>query len=199
MANFITYCICQKCGVRFNVIEDIFHSVVLKPDTENYNNFFEGKFNLVYCKKCKSHFTFETKLVVYDKYNKLAIFVDPDDVETDEIPDILIQDGFSYRKVTYQIEAIEKENIFRDGLSDFDVEYIKLLSFTDNEATPFDRKNVVYQSSHDNIYTFHIVDYLNNVIDIRDIDISNINIEIPKHNIPKIWQKVNRYTIDNTN
>ena len=199
MFNSILYCKCQECMTVFKIKNNIINSLILEHETQSYDNFLNNKINCVHCKKCKSDLTFETKMIIYDRTDKFAIYVDPTKESNidDSIPDFITEDGFKYRKVTYQAEAIEKTRIFRDGLNDYDVEYIKILNFSDDEALPFEDKNIVYYSSDGDTYTFHAINHLNKITGIQIIDVSDMHLKKLPDDDKSKWNVVNRYTIEN--
>lgn len=192
---------CQSCEKRFELSE-IFTQVV-NLDIEGFEKqkFFEGTLNRVTCPLCKKEFTYEVPMIVFSLRMKFACLVFPNLTpdNTSEIkapPYLIMPNGFMFRIVRYQIEALEKYRIISSGLNDIDIELIKLEHFTDEESMPFDEKNIVFKSFENGAYNFNQVDYNNNILKEICIDNPILGSDTEFKNFCRFkWLKIDRETL----
>lgn len=175
----------------------------LDKDIKYSESFEKFEINKVTCPKCKNSFTFELPLLVCSKKCKFAAYVNSSpypekEFTSKEIPVWLISGYKSYRKCLYYAEIVEKFRIFRDGLDDKIIEYLKLCKFPDTDALPFDEINLLY-SHNDNINLyFDKIDFNNNIINTYAVSKSimeDIKSRIVFTENKNIWQMINRLTI----
>lgn len=194
-------CKCQECNEMFLVRQLM--TTVIDLDTHDANLFFEHNVNKVICKNCSAEFTFELPMVIFSRKAKFAIRVsptlDPDlCTEKFDAPYLLTCSEYKFRIVTYQIEAIEKAKIFMANLDDRYIEYIKLCSFSDAQATPFNTFNIIFDSIDDKNFYFKRYDSNNNVIDKYTVPISSLDesdIKYTDYDFHKYWNQINRFSV----
>lgn len=191
--------ICQECEKRFDISERF--STVVNLDIEGFEKerFLDGSLNRIICPFCKKEFTYEIPMIVFSLKLKFACLVIPNLNSQNIIgiknpPYHILPDNFRYRLVHYQIEALEKYKIFSLGLDDFQIEQIKLKKFSDDEAMPFDEKNIVFDSFNNGIFNFKQVDYNNNILNTYSFEY-----DLPKakcNNFCRLkWLKIDRETL----
>lgn len=195
--------ICQSCDRRFKIKET--YSRVVNLDTEGFEKerFVNETLNKVSCPFCKSRFTFEIPMIVFSMSMKFAYLVEPNLTCQNLItikapPHIILPHDFEFRVVRYLAEAKEKYDIHISGLNDASVEYIKLTSFDDSMAMPFDERNIIFMSHADGVYTFKQVDYNDNILNTYSIEFSDDKIPECIFNITKShngWLKIDRESL----
>ena len=195
--------ICQSCDKRFKIKET--YARVINLDTEGFekDRFVNETLNKVTCPFCKSRFTFEIPMIVFSMRMKFAYLVEPNlsyqNLCTIKAPPhIILPHDFEFRVVRYLAEAKEKYDIRSSGLSDAVVEYIKLNSFDDSMAMPFDERNMVFVSHSDGVYTFKQVDCNDNILNTYNVEFSDD--EIPEYIFDMTkshngWLKIDRESL----
>lgn len=196
---------CQECGKLFSLAERF--CTVVNLDTEGFekDKFEDGSLNRVSCAFCSTEFTFELPMIVFSLNMKFACLIDPN-IDATGIksvkapPYILLPEGFTFRCVRYLEEAREKVRILQSGLDDVFIEYIKLIGFKDEDALPFDERNIVFNSKNEDIYKFTQIDYNNEVLQEFTIEYKNSNIPDAVINIKnslsgKKWHKIDRISL----
>lgn len=191
--------ICQECEKRFDISERF--TTVVNLDIEGFekNKFLNGSLNRTVCPFCKKEFTYEIPMIVFSLKLKFACLVMPNlnsqnIVELKNPPYHILPDNFCYRLVRYQIEALEKYRIFSLGLDDLQIEQFKLKNFSDDEAMPFDEKNIIFDSYNDRIIKFNQVDYNNDILNTYSFDCDLPNTEY--NNFCRLkWLKIDRETL----
>lgn len=190
---------CQECEKRFDLTQRITQVVNLDIDGFEKENFLLGTLNRVVCPICKKEFTYEIPMIVFSLKMKFACLVFPNLTKDNanklkDPPYHILPDDFCWRVVRYQIEALEKYNIFNCGLDDLTVEYIKMMNFSDGEAMPFDEKNIIFDSLNNDVYNFNQVDYNNNIMNTYCL-----KCELPEFNYENFcrlkWLKIDRETL----
>lgn len=194
-------CICQSCNKIFAVNQLMVCSFNFDKDEETSDSFVSYSLNLVTCPHCHCSFPFEMPMVIYSEKHRFAIYVSPSfDISSKTEIGLkrFIPNSLRFRKCTYQAEAVEKAIIFKDGLDDRYIEYIKLCFFNDSDALPFDKINLIYKSCDDENYYFEKIDYNNNPLEKYIVSKSEamklcegISFENEKYQ----WKVVNRKTI----
>lgn len=196
---------CQECNKRFNINSRFTAVVNLDMVGFEKDEFLSGKLNKTICSHCQTEFTYEIPMIVFSMSMKFACLVEPglDNNFANHIknpPALILPDGFTYRIVRYQIEAKEKYDIFKNNCNDYIVEYIKLCSFSDESALPFDERNMIFKARHGDIYTFEQTDYNNKVL-------NQYTVSFPEEKIPdyivkqsnklnnNIWHKTDRISL----
>lgn len=195
--------ICNNCLSHFN-INQIFSSAVNLDNMPRERELFEkGLLNVITCSKCGKSFVYEIPMVLYSEELKVVYYVEPKlTAKGDELrlrtPFAFMGSGYKYRAVNYQNQAREKYLIELAGLNDIFIEYIKLVSFSDDVALPFDTNSLEFVSRKGDTYCFKQYDCLGDEID-------SFEIEFPETLIPKNlydidlcgdkWQKIDRLTI----
>ena len=197
--------LCQECEKQFSMAERF--CTVVNLDTKGFekDKFEDGSLNRVCCPYCNTEFTFELPMIVFSLNMKFACLIDPNlDVgvahSTKAPPYILLPEGFIFRCVRYLEEAREKVRILNSGLEDVFIEYIKLISFKDEDALPFDERNIIFDSKDGDTYRFTQIDYNNRVlrefkIEFKDNDIPNDVINIKNSLSGKKWHKLDRISL----
>lgn len=193
--------LCQNCRKRFR-LNNVKITTVVNLDITGFEKtaFMDGSINRVRCNECDTEFTFETMMVIFSYIRRFAVFVNPrSDFNKSSglhTPHYLLPDDFIFREVNYLIEAKEKVNAFLDGISDIDIEKIKLCKFSEDEAIAFDEYNIIYTSSEGSQYVFTKYDCNDIPVDRYNI-ICKPNTETNYNNANKFrhWQKINRLTI----
>lgn len=192
--------ICQSCDKRFKIKERF--SAVINLDIAGFerDGFLTGKLNRLKCPICGSEFTYEIPMIVFSMKKKFAILIEPNLTRgnLDKIknpPHVILPDDFEFRAVRYLTEAKEKYDIYSYSLDDTVIEYIKLQSFSDDMAMPFNERNMVFVSYDDGIYTFYQVDYNDNILNTYHVEFENNNIPEYILNMTKShnsWLKIDR-------
>lgn len=194
--------ICQSCGSRFNLRETFSATINLDIEGFEKQGFLNGTLNKVTCPFCACKFTYEIPMIVFSSKLKIAYLVQPT-LRNDENcisknpPYAIFSKDYEYRIVRYLAEAKEKFDIKMSGLSDSAVEYIKLKSFTDDMAMPFDELNMLFVSYENKKYIFNQVDYNDKILNTYEITFSE---NIPEYvlNISRKnnkWLKIDRETL----
>jgi len=197
--------LCQECTNHFSMAERF--CTVVNLDTSGFekDKFIDGSLNRISCPLCNTEFTFEIPMIVFSLNMKFACFIDPGiDNNSNNLvkapPYILLPKDFTFRCVRYLEEAREKERILKSGLDDVLVEYIKLISFKDEDALPFDERNIVFDSKDKNTYKFTQIDYNNQIlqkfsIEFKDDNIPDEIINIKNSLSGKKWHRIDRMSL----
>ena len=194
--------ICQECDKSF-AISDRFCTVV-NLDTEGFekDEFIQGKLNRITCPHCNTEFTYEIPMIVFSLRMKFACLCMPNLESTDisrlkEPPYLLLPEDFIYKIVRYQIEAKEKYDIIKCGCDDRIIEYIKLVSFDDDTALPFDERNIIFVSKEGDKYIFNQTDYNNKVLQSYEIKFNQEDIPdyVIKSKESRKWHKTDRISL----
>lgn len=179
---------------------------VLDMDTESEKlcSFLSGTLNNATCLHCSSSFTYEIPMLVFSMKKQYAIKVSPTHGKNGCIaqnpPDFLFPDKFKYREVSFQIEAVEKARIFDAGLDDKIIEYIKLTSFDDKDALPFDEVNIIFDYKSDDDYHFVKINSDNEILNrycISSPQLTDCVFKSESTSDTKKWFTINRFTIKN--
>lgn len=157
---------CQECEKAFSIAQRFCTVVNLDIEGFEKDGFEDGSLNRITCPLCNTEFTYEIPMIVFSYEMRFACLVEPcaRNSLVKEPPHIILPDGFMFRRVSYLAEAMEKYRIFKSGCDDCVIEYIKLLSFKDEEALPFDEKNIVFENKNADEYEFSQLDYNNRVL-----------------------------------
>lgn len=197
--------VCQECEKPFSLAERF--CTVVNLDTKGFekDKFEDGSLNRVCCPYCNTEFTFELPMIVFSPNMKFACLVDPNiDIKgiysIKNPPHILLNNDFTFRCVRYLEEAREKVYILNSGLDDVLIEYIKLISFKDEDALPFDERNIVFDGKFENTYNFRQIDYNNKVLQNFSVEFNDCDIPIEIINIKnslsgKKWHKIDRISL----
>lgn len=195
--------ICNECDKHF-AISDRFCAVV-NLDIDGFENegFINGSLNRISCPHCLTEFTYEIPMIVFSLKMNFACLCIPnlDSIDITGIKEpahLLLPGDFTFRIVRYQVEAKEKYDIIKSGCDDRVIEYIKLLSFGDSLALPFDERNIVFVSKNEDIYKFNQLDCKNNILKSYEIEFNEG--EIPDYIINKSlsgnkWHKIDRISL----
>ncbi len=173
--------ICQSCDKRFKIEEKFTRVINLDIAGFEKEGFLKGKLNKVKCPFCGAEFTYEIPMIIFGMRMKCAYLVEPN-LKSENLgkiknpPHIILPDGFKCRVVRYLAEAKEKYDIHLAGLDDASVEYIKLKSFDDDMAMPFDEKNMIFVSYNNGCYTFNQVDFNDNILNTYSVNFDDENI-----------------------
>ncbi len=195
-------CICQDCGIVFDIDKVMVNVIDIDKDEEAFISFLSSSLNRVTCPHCFANFTYEIPMLIYSQRSGFAVKVDPYTPSSDVslptlLPYFFSMFNFKYRQVTYHIEALEKVRIFKDGLDDRYIEYIKLNFFSDDDATPMEDVNLCYKSSDNEKLYFEKLDYNGKLI--KEFDVLKAKVKtcgfIDEPSVPS-WQKINRYTVE---
>ena len=197
--------ICNECDKRFEISHRFCAVVNLDIDGFEKEGFTSGELNRIFCPHCSTEFTYEIPMIVFSLSMKFACLCIPnlesiDTARIKEPPHLLLPDNFVFRIVRYQVEAKEKYDITASGCDDRVIEYIKLISFDDSLALPFDERNIVFVSKNGDTYKFNQLDYNNTIIKSYDIEINdgqipdyiiNSNISLSGNK----WHKIDRISL----
>ncbi len=194
------HCLCQDCDKIFQINRYMTNVINIDEDVDECIQLLSVTLNCVKCPECGSAFTYEIPMLLFSNKYKFAVKVNPslDSYEfgiDDEPPCFLSKFKYKYREVAFQIEALEKVRIFMADLDDKLIEYIKLKTFEDEDATPFEDVNIVFESADEHSFFFAKMDSNNNIIARYEVERKvygdiNFNSEFDK------WQCINRYTIN---
>jgi len=197
--------VCQECEKRFNI--NLRFSSVINLDIDGFekDGFLNGSLNRIKCPFCNTEFTFEIPLVIFSVKNKFAYLVCPNLNNTNEkfiknTLHLFLPNDFKFRLVRYLIEAKEKYDIHVNLCDDIIIEYIKLCVFSDEEAMPFDKRNIVFKAKNNNEYIFEQIDYNDKVLNTYKINFNNEKIpDYVKEKSYKlnntIWHKIERISL----
>lgn len=192
---------CQSCEKRFELTERFTHVVNLDIEGFEKEKFLNGTLNRVVCPICKAEFTYEIPMIVFSIERNFACLVYPN-LSNDNAkmikdpPHLILPEKFIFRVVHYQIEALEKTRIFMAGLDDTNIELIKLRNFTDDEAMPFDERNIIFVSYENDTYSFIQVDYNNNILKEICVDNTTLETDTKTKNFCRFkWLKIDRETL----
>lgn len=197
--------ICQECEKQFPMADRFCTVVNLDMEGFEKDKFLDGSLNRVCCPFCNTEFTFELPMIVLSGRKKFACLVDPNvDIKGIEAiknpPYILFGDDFNFRCVRYMEEAREKIRILDSGCDDIVIEYIKLISFNDEDALPFDEVSLVFNSKKDDTYEFLKLDYNCRIldrflVDYKESDIPDV-IKNMKYSLDgRKWHKADRISL----
>lgn len=197
--------LCQECEKYFSLAERFCTVVNLDINGFEKDKFEDGSLNRVCCPFCNTEFTFELPMIVFSMNMKFACLIEPN-INITGInslkapPHILLPEGFKFRCVRYLEEAREKVRILKRGLDDVFIEYIKLISFNDEVALPFDERNIVFSSKNEDTYKFTQIDYNNKILQEFTIEFTDSNIPDAVINIKnslsgKKWHKLDRISL----
>ena len=153
------HCLCQDCDKVFQINRYMTTVINIDEDVDECIQLLSTTLNCVKCPECGSVFSYEIPMLLFSNKHKFAIRVNPllDSYEAysgDEPPVFVSQFQYKYRDVAFQIEAVEKVRIFMAGLDDKMIEYIKLKNFKDEDATPFEEVNIVFESADNHHFYF---------------------------------------------
>ncbi len=197
-------CICQNCEEVFILNKYMINVINLDDGSDDTLKFLSCSLNNVTCPYCCVNFTYEIPMLIFSNNHKFAIKVSPKEIlyksnEVCFIPNFIYDTGFKYREVNFFIEGLEKARIISDGLDDKYVEYLKYKLFKDDDAIPFYDVSLVYKSSDSCSIYFEKLDSNNNLLNEYTITKDSFN-KFGKTkfapDIPKIWNVINRYTIN---
>lgn len=192
---------CQDCLNRFELTERFSHVVNLDIEGFEKERFLAGNLNRVVCPKCKCEFTYEIPMIVFSMELKFACLVYPNLTnknlaEIKDPPHIILPNDFMFRVVRYQIEALEKYRMALCGINDVYAELLKLKHFTDDEAMPFDERNIVFSSFENGICKFNQVDCNNNILKQFEVTDTLPDTENKPKNFCRFkWLKIDRETL----
>ncbi len=195
--------ICQSCGLRFSIREKFSDTINLDIEGFEKKNFLNGSLNRVDCPFCGCNFTYEIPLIVFSEDIGFAYLVQPTlrndkNYISKNPPYRIFSKDFEYRIVRYLAEAKEKYDIKISGLSDTAIEYIKLKSFPDTMAMPFDEINMLFSSYENGEYTFKQTDFNDKILNTYTINFSDKDIPDYILNIShqhNKWLKIDRETL----
>ena len=194
------HCLCQDCDKFFQINRYMTNVINIDDDVDECIQLLYITLNIVKCPECGSSFSYEIPMLLFSNKHKFAIKVNPslDSYETyngDEPPIFLSHFKYKYREVTFQIEALEKVRIFMADLDDKLIEYIKLKTFKDEDATPLEDVNIVFESADNHCFFFAKMDSNNNIVAHYEVERNEYS-DIKFSNELNKWQCINRYTID---
>ena len=194
------HCLCQDCDKFFQLNRYMTTVINIDEDVDECIQLLSVTLNCVKCPECGSAFSYEIPMLLFSNKHKFAIRVNPSLVayeadSGDEPPVFLSQFQYKYREVTFQIEALEKVRIFMAGLDDKLIEYIKLKTFKDEDATPFEDVNIVFESADNHSFFFAKMDSNNNIIARYEVNRKEYD-DICFDDCLNRWQCINRYTIN---
>jgi len=201
MKKILAYhCLCQDCDKIFQINRYMTNVINVDDDVEEYIKLLSLTLNCVKCPECGSVFSYEIPMLIFSNKHKFAIKVNPlrDSYESgsnDELPALLSKFNYKYREVTFQIEAVEKLRIFMADLDDKLIEYIKLKTFKDEDATPFEDVNIIFESTDKRCLHFAKMDSNNNIIARYEVEHKNYD-NVKFNDEPNKWQYINRFTIN---
>ncbi len=205
-ANIAAYnAICNNCMKQFNIGEIFTIAVNLDSMTHERDKLLAGELNKVTCPKCGKEFIYEVPMVIYSANQGLVYYVEPrlssiGDMPKLRTPFAFMGHDFKYRIVNFQSQAREKYLIELAGLSDIAVEYIKLVSFADDIALPFDTYSLEFDSKEGDVYCFKQYDCLGDVIESFELEFPDEKIPIGIKELNPFgdkWQRINRLSMQN--
>ena len=192
---------CQSCLKRFDITQRFSHVVNLDTEGFEKEGFLAGTLNKVVCNDCKCEFTYEVPMIVFSMKLNFACLVYPNLTnenlaEIKDPPHIILPNDFIFRVVRYQIEALEKYRMILYGVNDIGAELLKLKHFTDEDAMPFDERNIIFESFENGIYKFNQVDYNNNILKEFEVTDTLPDLNCKHKNFCRFkWLKIDRETL----
>ncbi len=198
-------CICQSCRKIFPANKTMLCVINIDENDDLVTQFNAFEINSVTCPKCHNSFTFEIPTLVYSKSLGFAVYTasssNPEKgYSAKSIPTWLIYEYKTFRKCMYLAEAVEKFRIFRDGLNDKHVEYLKLCLFSEHDTLPFDEINMIYSHMDESVLYFNKIDFNNNIIstyNVSKVDMINLIQDVDFCDESNNWSTINRLTIRN--
>ena len=197
--------LCQECNKRFQIAERFCTVVNLDIEGFEKEKFEDGSLNRIVCPLCNTEFTFEISMIVFSMNMNFACIIDQniDTNGTDSLknpPSILLPEDFTFRCVRYMDEAREKLRIIKHGCDDFVIEYIKLMSFNDEDALPFNEVSLVFDSKEGEIYKFSKLNFNGEVLENYKIVFNDSDIPEAVKNMKyslkgRKWHKLDRISL----
>ena len=166
--KYIGHAICEneRCSKLFPIDKNLVAHLDMKttgPVTDAFENY---SFNRVKCKYCKTSFTYEFPIIVYDIKNQYAVFAQNAFGRQDRLSRVLQITGCENLKiyrVPYYAFAVEVTRAYKYG-----VDYEKICEIKNNmlNADKFDIRNeyIIFYKYQDGILYYHHLNYLNQIM-----------------------------------
>ncbi len=195
--------ICNNCLERFDINNIFTIAVNLDNMNSERESFKSGKLNVISCPKCGKSFIYEVPMIIYSEKLRLVYYVEPrlDKIESElmtRTPFAFMGNGYKYRIMHYQNQAKEKYLIELSGLSDIAVEYIKLVSFSDDLALPFDNCSIEFISRKEDLYCFGRYDCLGELLNTYEVEFPDSKLPEKLYDIDPYsnkWQRIDRLSL----
>ncbi len=153
------YICCENCYEHF-ISYVVIHSEIDADSKDNtVTAASDGTLNKITCPYCMYEFTYETPLYIHSYVDKFAIISTYHDfpVKAGSFRLANIISGaadWSFRRCTFSPDAFEKMRIFKSGLSDAKIEYLKLKTFPDYRDMQLDAEYITFENIADNFLMF---------------------------------------------
>ncbi len=163
--GYIGYATCENddCSKNFWSTKPVYRHVNADADGTVIEDFENYNFNRVKCKYCKTEFTYEMPLVVYNLKKGYFVFTGQNIIRDDRLPrlfEILGVENFKIYHVPYYAFAVEVVNVYK-----YNLDYDTICDIKNKElnASKLDikREYIIFNRFENDTLYYHHLNYLN--------------------------------------